>query len=91
LAKKMDFTPPLAALALGLAPVEALVAAVALAEATPDAAVAAGLLEPDELPQPATATTAVATSARVTSFRVSMSLLLMSRDRSLRVNLPSTR
>jgi len=88
LAKKIDFTAPLAALAEGEAPPVA--SGVAAAEALGGAVAVAGLPEPDELPHAAIATAAPTRATCLTNFRMNMSLLHVS-GRSLMVYLPSTR
>jgi hypothetical protein len=88
LAKKIDFTPPVAALAPALAEAAALGAAEA---AVLGAVVAAGLPDPDELPHAATQTTPAATTATVTNFRMNMTLLHVVVQLAKRQNLPSTR
>jgi hypothetical protein len=87
LAKKIDFTPVLAALAT--ADGTLLAAVLAAAEGVLGTAEAAGLPEPAELPQAATATMLAARTVSRMDFRTNMSLLQC--DHAGRHYLPSTR
>ncbi len=72
MAKKIDFTPPLA-----LAAAEALppAAGLAAADEPPGAVAEGGLPDPAELPQAVTRTAAAVRTDSVTNFRMNMSLL----------------